>query len=414
MSKKILGVALAVLMLLAVALPASAAIQATSVEIRGAVISNAGTTTDGNPHVWDASNFAGFWYDLKDNLKTENLAVLSVTSRSISGTSGSEQLIYNTTKTSKTLKVVANAKANGTDTDFNKFGDGTNGKYDILGWQAQPYIAVKGNAKKLAKLVIEQGNSTSEKKSLTIGETWDIGDGWTLSAQSIDAKATPRQAWLVLSKDGVKKDDKVIEQGKGYVYIEKSFAGESDVPLFVTYVDSVFAGATSDMVQLRYTWAIGTSVTEVKSGDVFGNLEVTTANSTTIELKNKDKSMDLTQDATVDIMGDMKFKVADSSTDLRYYPMVVYQISGGVTPAGETPGATPAAGTPGVTPKGTPGVKPTNATATAVATTAAPAVTETAAKTPVATATPKEPGFEAVFAIAGLLAVAYLVLRQRK
>jgi len=32
---------------------------------------------------------------------------------------------------------------------------------------------------------------------------------------------------------------------------------------------------------------------------------------------------------------------------------------------------------------------------------------------PIAT-TPKEPGFEAVFAIAGLLAVAFLVLRQRK
>ncbi|MBU4373823.1 PGF-CTERM sorting domain-containing protein [bacterium] len=31
-----------------------------------------------------------------------------------------------------------------------------------------------------------------------------------------------------------------------------------------------------------------------------------------------------------------------------------------------------------------------------------------------AATTPKEPGFEAVFAIAGLLAVAYLVLRQRK
>jgi PGF-CTERM protein len=36
--------------------------------------------------------------------------------------------------------------------------------------------------------------------------------------------------------------------------------------------------------------------------------------------------------------------------------------------------------------------------------------------TPVATTTPRkeEPGFEAIFAIAGLLAVAFLVLRQRK
>ncbi|MBC7114823.1 MAG: PGF-CTERM sorting domain-containing protein, partial [Archaeoglobi archaeon] len=38
--------------------------------------------------------------------------------------------------------------------------------------------------------------------------------------------------------------------------------------------------------------------------------------------------------------------------------------------------------------------------------------TETATETP--TKTPTQPGFEAVFAIVGLLAVAYLVLRQRE
>ena len=118
----------------------------------------------------------------------------------------------------------------------------------------------------------------------------------------------------------------LIAQGGVYTYIEKSFAGETDVPLFVTYVDSVFAGATSDMVQLRYTWAIGTSVTEVKSADVFGNMEVTSAGADTLVLKNKDKSVDLTQDGTVDIMGELKFRVADSATDLRYYPFVTYEI----------------------------------------------------------------------------------------
>ena len=55
-----------------------------------------------------------------------------------------------------------------------------------------------------------------------------------------------------------------------------------------------------------------------------------------------------------------------------------------------------------------------------VAPTAAPTAVPTAAPTaaptatPTATPTPKEPGFEAVFAIAGMLAIAYLVLRRRK
>ena len=48
------------------------------------------------------------------------------------------------------------------------------------------------------------------------------------------------------------------------------------------------------------------------------------------------------------------------------------------------------------------------------ATTPTPAPTAAPATTATATPTPEEPGFEAVFAIAGLLAIAYAVLRKRK
>ncbi len=293
-------------------------------EVRGYVAEGTGT------QAWDASTFAGFWYDLKDNLMTETLQIASpIVGRDIQANT----LWYNTTRTTKTLKAYKNQPGSFDSWDLAKFT--ATGKYSILGWQGQMYVAVKDNAKKLSKLIIEQGNATSEKKDLTVGETWDIGDGWTLTAQSIDAKASPRQVWLVLSKNGTKLEDKIIAQGRTYVYIEKSFAGESDVPLFVTYVDSIIAGAATDMVQLRYTWAISTSVTEVKSADVFGSMEVITANNTNLVLKNKDKTVTLTKDGTVDIMGELKFKVADSDT-LRYYPKVDYEIVGaGVTLRGD-------------------------------------------------------------------------------
>jgi S-layer protein (TIGR01567 family) len=274
---------------------------------------------------WDAQNFEGFWYDIQTGITSETLEIGGQDGNILTETIDHNKrvipentLSYRTIKQAKTLKVVEN-NHNSTELLL-AF---PSGKYDLLGWQAQPYIAVKGNAKKLAMLIIEQGNSTSEKKSLIVGETWDIGDGWTLTAQSIDARAFPRQVWLVLSKDGVKKDDKVIGQGSVYTYVEKSFAGESDVPLFVTYVDSVFAGATSDMVQLRYTWAIGTSVTEIQIGDIFGNMEVTSATNNFIELKNKVKSVDLRQDGTVDIIGELKFRVADDPNFLRFHPVVL-------------------------------------------------------------------------------------------
>ncbi|MBA7532522.1 hypothetical protein ES705_24748 [subsurface metagenome] len=69
-------------------------------------------------------------------------------------------------------------------------------------------------------------------------------------------------------------------------------------------------------------------------------------------------------------------------------------------------------------PGGGKGVTPTLApTLTPMATaTAAPSLTPTATVTPTPGPTPKLwiPGFEAVFAIAGLLAVAYVVLRRKK
>jgi PGF-CTERM protein len=64
--------------------------------------------------------------------------------------------------------------------------------------------------------------------------------------------------------------------------------------------------------------------------------------------------------------------------------------------------------TPEVTP--TPTSSETETPSPSLSPTSMPAVTPTASPTP----TPTPPGFEAVFAIAGLLAVAYLVLRRRK
>jgi S-layer protein (TIGR01567 family) len=158
----------------------------------------------------------------------------------------------------------------GLDINGNKVSGSGGTHYLKIVWKDVPYVAINGKPNKLVRLIIEQGIPSSEKKLLAVGETWDIGSGWTLTANSIDAKASPRQVWLTLSKDGVKKDDKVLSPGQVYTYVEKSIAGESDVPLFVTYVDSVFAGATSDMVQLRYTWAVDTSVIEKddKEGEV--------------------------------------------------------------------------------------------------------------------------------------------------
>lgn len=42
----------------------------------------------------------------------------------------------------------------------------------------------------------------------------EVGGGWSLTVQSVDARASPRQAWLTLSKDGMVKSDIIAAQGQ--------------------------------------------------------------------------------------------------------------------------------------------------------------------------------------------------------
>ncbi len=84
------------------------------------------------------------------------------------------------------------------------------------------------------------GTSVGKKITLSVGETWNIGDGWSVQAQAIDAKATPKQIWLVLSRNGIKLDDKVLSEGETYNYNN----------IFSVKIASIYAGAVSDMATL--------------------------------------------------------------------------------------------------------------------------------------------------------------------
>lgn len=276
-----------------------------------------------NVTVWDALSFAGFFYNINYNLGTEKLSIN--TSGSDNRTIVKNALVYSTSVQQKPLMVV-NAKHNNNGASaaavgLEGFGEGkmaqTSGYYSIIGWQGEPYVAIKAKPNKLSRLLIEHSTSSSEKRTLSVGETWNIGGGYSLTTKSIDAKASPRQAWLILTKDGVKKDEKVVASGSIYTYVEKIFAGETDVPIFVTYIDSVFAGATTDMVQFRYTWLISSNITLINSGDRFDIFNVTKIDSKSIILKNEN-IMNLTA-GNIPIMDTFNISVANSS-DLRYYP----------------------------------------------------------------------------------------------
>ncbi|MBA1342262.1 MAG: hypothetical protein C5S52_01505 [ANME-2 cluster archaeon] len=405
MNKKIILPFVAILVLAVAMVGAASADEVTTVdtvEVRG----NVANATQANAGInWTAQDFAAFWYDLDDDLSTETLEL-------IGGTSGTDrniaddQLVYTTYPEHQLYELYA-------DKGLVVEGDDTNLSigYYIEGWLAEEYVAVNGRADELVKLLVEfEGD---DKKTLSTGEAWDLGNGFALIAQQIDLEGD--KVWFSLEKDGKELDSEVVTTGADitnesvYTYTE-DIGSEDDVPVFSCLVDAVFRGTDSNIVQVRYVFLVDNVVLEIDSDDKFGAMEAT-AGPTMITLRNED-AIDLGKDTTEHIMGNMYFKTADD-TALRFYPMVEYTIGEGAAGEAEEEVETPTDANE---------TADVNVTPTAVVTptpeeAASPVVTATAEDTTAdaeETATPKTPGFEAVFAIAGLLAVAYLVLRQRE
>lgn len=362
--------------------------------------------------LWDAQNFTGFYYNFNGGKSSETLRITQPASslKASSRTIQKENLFYNTTLTDQNYtlftetgkKVVNGLNYNSSTNTFAKSTAG--GKYAQLGWFGDRYVAVNGKANKLAKLIMEQ--KKDEKQTLNLGTVWDLGEGYNLTVEALDTRSSPRQAWLSLNKDGKTLDNKVVNEGDVYTYIAKSVSGESDVPIYITYVESIFTGAEgmSAFVQFRYTWLISMNVLEIKTGDKFGVFEVKDANENYLLLYNKDTSISLDQNIVQPLYGELKFKVADSATALRFYPFVEHTIP--EASQKELKATTTVTTAPTIT-----APAPTSVSTPSSVQAAAPEVQAIESKTPGNKANPRQ-WYWIIFAIAGLVITGYLLLKR--
>ena len=82
------------------------------------------------------------------------------------------------------------------------------------------------------------------------GEIWERWEGYSLDPKDIDLCGN--KVWLSLSKDGVAVKDEIIDcDGDGDRWF-RCYNSTGEL-IFSTYVDAVFRGTESNIVQLRYT-----------------------------------------------------------------------------------------------------------------------------------------------------------------
>jgi S-layer protein (TIGR01567 family) len=356
-------------------------------EIRGTVFE----PTAPESFTWDEASFAGFYYDIDDDIASEELTV-NVTGAD-NRTIAEGALVY-----TAELQSVGYTYAGW---------DDSGQKYDKIGFLAEEYVPIDQDPGILSKLILD----SDDKYTLRTGQTLDLGEGFAITPKQIDVDGN--KVWIELSKDGEFIDDEVFNtqnnvDNSSWDY-DTTIGGEDDIVMLRVHINEVFQGQVDSLAIIEGLWLISDEVTEVDTSDTFGDLEVTTiatGATGTITMENLDNEISLNKDSTVEIAPGLNFRVADSENDdVRFFLFTEQTIEGAVdeTPVDETPvDETPVDETPvDETPVDETPVNETPVNETPVD--EEPPVDETPDETP---------GFEAVFAIAGLLAVAYFVRRN--
>ncbi len=270
-------------------------------EVRGTISQSTDTTFD-----WNPLNFEGFYYDINEDVGSEKLS-LTRSDRAISTNS----LVYTTTPQSVSFK-------------YKSFGS-----YNVIGFMADKYFAgYTTNSTGITKGAISTINSRQLHKILTddntqravyAGSTLTLNEGYVLKVKDVDITGG-KIVLLQLLKDGGEVDTAATQAGNTYVYTRK-VGSVSDLPVIAVHVENVFSGREANAAFIKGIFQISEIYTSVNTGDQFGAMKVTEVSDTKIEMKNP-SSVSLSSASTVDVMGNIKFKVADSG-DVRFYPFIM-------------------------------------------------------------------------------------------
>ncbi len=272
------------------------------------------------------------------------------------------------------------------------------------------FVVKSGGSEWIVSEVLLEEDDTDDHL-LRVGESLALAEGFIVSALEIDVDG--KKVWLSVSQDGEELKDIVVTEigtssSDGVFLYEEDLGATDDTPVLRLIVRTVFAGMNTNLVKIDSLELISMDTSTIESGDdTIDDYDIDLGQST-ITITN-DKDVSAGEDDTTEIMGGMfSVKVGEmklfNGNESWIAAITKTVVVGGGAVATEAP-----------TEVGTeePTVEPTNVTGVAT-------VDGTAVVTAVATdeAPITEPtdvaGFEAVFAVAGLLAVAYLVLRQRE
>ncbi|WP_348305550.1 S-layer protein domain-containing protein [Methanothrix sp.] len=375
-------------------------------EIRGDVATDTFT--------WTADNFAGFYYDIDDDIKTEELTATISEGNKLMEPDG----------------VTYTSTAMPTEFEYEEWGT-----YNVIGFFADKYFAgyiddpnVEENVlfdesedenvladEQLLKILMDN----DDERTVTSGTPLAMKEGYELAIQSIDIDGN--KVYLELSKDGAVVDSKVISPSadnagmKDKTYYYKMDIGDSkDVVIVAAHFKNAFRGADQNLATVDGLWQLSDTPQDVSENTEYDKMTIQTVTANTITMNNEDNDITLSKNKDISLMPGVSIKTADDDV-LRYYLYKEVTIEGEGEVAKEEPVVVaPVNDTEKVVEEAKETLEEANKTAEEATVAVEEAKEEVAEAEEAAEATANEtPGFGSIFALTGLLAVAYLVLSRR-
>ena len=285
------------------------------VEVRGAVADNSFT--------WNPQNFAGFYYDIKKDIGTEQLTVILTESNKLSG-DAPYGVTYTTTTQAK-------------DYEFEDWGN-----YKVIGFQAEKYFAGYIESADAARNIFfkestDENSLSSEQlekilidddteKTITSGTPLKLENGYKLAIKSIDIDSN--KVYLELSKDGAVVDSKVVSPSKygatmadkTYYYKNPHVGDQKKLVTIGVHFKNAFRDANQNLATIDGVWQISDAPTEVMADTQYDMMTIRTVDATNgvITMDNKDNAITLSRNRSVSLMPGICIRTANSKI-LRFY-----------------------------------------------------------------------------------------------
>ena len=240
-------------------------------------------------------NFAGFYYDIDDGFGTESLTGIINYSKHLIN---KDDLIYSSNSQLKTF-------------NYNEWG-----QYKVIDLFGKPYIPLQkkdstiSKDEKLAHLLCDN----NDKFTLNIGESLDLGYGYSLIAKQIDTDGN--KVWFELLKDGEFIDNSIVSINTNDTswILEKNICGEKDVVIFRVHVNQVFQGTESSIVEIKGLWLIDFNELNILTLSIdqsFGKFSYKGMVNGSLIFKSNDDIV-FSRDTEIDLVEGYFIKVADN------------------------------------------------------------------------------------------------------